>query len=98
MVLDTYSYFVAARYFYSLISLVGVLLPIVSTASAHVIVTPNQVGIAATQTFSMAVPSEKDGLTITAVRLLIPAGLQQISPIIQLADLSFRAQSPATAD
>lgn len=91
------------------------------------IVTPNQVGIAATQTFSMAVPSEKDGLTITAFRLLIPAGLQQISPIIQtdwkialkkdskdtvseidmsgnalafnqLANLSFRAQAPATTD
>lgn len=50
-------------------------------ASAHAIVTPKQVGIGSTQDFSLAVPAERDSATI-AVRLLIPPGLQEVTPNI----------------
>lgn len=50
-------------------------------AFAHVIVTPKQVGVAATQEFSMAVPAEK-GNTI-AIRLLIPDGVQSVMPNVK---------------
>ena len=52
---------------------------IAGTASAHVIVTPNEGGIGAYQTFSMAVPVERNAPTI-AVKLLIPPGLEDVSP------------------
>lgn len=48
-------------------------------AFAHVIITPHTVGIAATQEFSMAVPTEKDNPTV-AIKLLIPDGLQMVVP------------------
>lgn len=48
-------------------------------ASAHVIVTPKTVGVAAFQTFSVAVPAEKDTPTI-GLRLLIPQGVKFVTP------------------
>ena len=57
------------------------LLLFAGTASAHAIVSPNQVGIAAFQDFSLAVPSER-AFTTTAVKLLIPNGLLFVTPDI----------------
>lgn len=57
---------------------------LLSTVSvfAHVIVTPNTVGIGKTQNFSMAVPNEKD-TPITAVKLMIPNGVKEVMPNVQ---------------
>lgn len=114
------------KYLHSALAVASLVLTSTAIASAHVIVTPGQVGVAATQTFSVSVPSEKDGLTATSVRLVIPGGLQQVNPTVQAgwkiylktdsssnvteitwsgtaipagqrADLTFRAQAPATA-
>jgi uncharacterized protein YcnI len=59
-----------------------VVLASVSSASAHVIVSPTSVGVAANQTFSVSVPSEKDGMTTTALRLVMPSGLKDIMPTV----------------
>ncbi len=64
----------------------GVVLGVVSlaaahAASAHVIVKPSTAGIGSVTTFSMGVPSETDQAT-TAVRLVLPAGLQEVQPDI----------------
>lgn len=48
-------------------------------AFAHVIVTPHQVGIAATQDFTVNVPNEKDN-PVVSVRLLMPDGLSSVVP------------------
>jgi uncharacterized protein YcnI len=53
-----------------------------SIASAHVIVTPNQVGVAAEQTFSISVPSEENASTVS-LRLAIPSGLTDVFPTVQ---------------
>lgn len=50
-----------------------------SSASAHVIVYPHQVGIAATQNFTVSVPNERNN-PVVAVKLLIPKGLTDVSP------------------
>lgn len=50
---------------------------------AHAVVTPNQVGVAATQTFILTVPTEKDGGTTTSVRLVLPMGLNFVTPVVQ---------------
>ncbi|HVO86567.1 MAG TPA: DUF1775 domain-containing protein [Candidatus Binatia bacterium] len=52
------------------------------TAMAHVIVTPSTVGVAAFQTFSVSVPTEKDTPT-TALKLLIPSGLNEVTPTVK---------------
>lgn len=52
---------------------------IVFPAFAHVIVTPHQVGIAATQVFDVNVPNEKNNPTV-AIKLMIPSGLQDVVP------------------
>jgi uncharacterized protein YcnI len=49
-------------------------------AFAHVIVYPHQVGIAATQEFSMAVPAEKPDNPVVGIKLLIPDGLLMVVP------------------
>jgi uncharacterized protein YcnI len=49
---------------------------------AHVVVKPNQVPIAAFQTFTIGVPSEKDNPTV-AVRLVIPEGVSSVSPNVK---------------
>lgn len=55
------------------------LLLLSAQASAHVVVTPHQVGIAAVQEFSMSVPTEKDNPTI-GIKLFMPAGLSDVLP------------------
>ncbi len=51
----------------------------VQTVSAHVVVTPDEVGIGAWESFSVGVPVEKD-LPTTSLRLVIPDGLQYVTP------------------
>lgn len=51
-------------------------------ASAHVIVQPKQVGIGATETFTVSVPTEKDNPTV-GLRLVLPAGLEEVTPIVK---------------
>lgn len=48
-------------------------------ASAHVVVRPAEVVSAGFQTFTVGVPNEKD-IPTTSVKLLIPQGLQHVSP------------------
>lgn len=57
-------------------------LGLVSPAFAHVTVKPAEVGVAAFQIFTIAVPVEKDVAT-TAVRLVIPEGLQHVTPNVK---------------
>lgn len=54
----------------------------VSPVFAHSVVRPNQVGVAAFQDFSLGVPSEKDATT-TSVKLLLPPGLNFVSPVVK---------------
>jgi uncharacterized protein YcnI len=61
-----------------LLSIASVLLTVVP-AFAHVIVYPHQVGVAATQDFTVSVPNERDN-PVVAVKLLIPNGLTDVSP------------------
>lgn len=51
-------------------------------ASAHAVVKPAQTGIATFQTFTLEIPSEKTAPT-TAVRLLLPDGLNYVSPNVK---------------
>jgi len=60
-------------------SVVGLLTFAVVSAFAHVVVTPHQIGVAATQDFTLSVPNEKDNPVI-AVRLLIPDGVNSVVP------------------
>lgn len=48
-------------------------------ASAHVIVTPNQVGVGASAMFNVSVPNEKQ-VAVTSVKLDIPPGVQDVQP------------------
>ncbi len=52
-------------------------------ASAHVTVKPAEVGVGAWQTFNVSVPVEKD-LPTTGIRLVIPAGLEAVTPNVKL--------------
>src|SRR5271155_724449 len=66
-------------------SFVGTVLSIMSLflfaspAFAHVIVYPHQVGIAATQDFTVSVPNERDN-PVVSVRLILPQGLSDVLP------------------
>lgn len=51
-------------------------------AFAHAVVKPNQAGVAAFTDFSLGVPSEKDASTV-GVRLLLPPGLNFVTPIVK---------------
>jgi uncharacterized protein YcnI len=51
-------------------------------AFAHVVVKPQQVGVATFQAFTVGVPSEKDVPT-TQVRLLIPEGVNYVTPNVK---------------
>jgi len=51
----------------------------VTPAFAHVIVTPDQVGIAKFQDFTVSVPNEKN-TEVTSIRLLIPKGVTSVVP------------------
>ena len=69
--------------YYTLAALT-VVLAIPLTASAHVIVTPSQVGVASSQVFSISIPSEKDEpVKTTALRLVLPSGLQDVMPTVE---------------
>lgn len=51
-------------------------------AMAHVVVKPNEVKVAAFQTFTMGVPNEKE-IPTTAIRLVIPDGIKHVSPNVK---------------
>jgi uncharacterized protein YcnI len=61
-----------------LLNVVGLFL-FAAPAFAHVIVTPHQVGIAATQDFTVSVPNERND-PVVALRLVMPKGLSDVSP------------------
>lgn len=63
-------------------SAVSMLLLIVLPVFAHVTVKPNQANVAAFQTFTMGVPTEKDIPTV-ALRLVMPDGLNYVSPNVK---------------
>jgi uncharacterized protein YcnI len=54
----------------------------VSSASAHVVVKPNQVNVGAFQTFSIGVPVEQNIPTV-GIRLVIPEGLAYVTPNVK---------------
>ncbi len=60
----------------------GLLLLLALPVSAHVVVKPSQVGVAAFQTFTMGVPSEKP-IATTSVRLVLPDGLSFVTPNVK---------------
>lgn len=63
--------------------MVGVLaFSFATIASAHVVVKPSSVGIAAFQTFTMGVPVEQNSATV-ALKLVIPEGLTYVSPNVK---------------
>ncbi len=52
---------------------------VATTASAHVVVKPNTVGIGSSQTFSVGVMTEKDIPTV-GLKLIVPQGLTDVAP------------------
>lgn len=66
--------------FMSIMAFAGVVVLVSgNVASAHVAVKPNEVTTASFQTFTVGVPNERDTPT-TKVKLLIPNGLDHVSP------------------
>lgn len=63
-------------------SVIASLLLSVTPAFAHVVVRPNQVGVAAFQTFTTGVPNEKE-IPTTGLRVVIPEGLKYVSPNVK---------------
>jgi uncharacterized protein YcnI len=67
---------------------ISFLIPIVSLfvfvrpAFAHVVVKPNEVGVAAYQTFTVGVPNEKE-VPVTGLKLSIPEGLKSVTPNVK---------------
>ncbi len=51
-------------------------------ASAHVVVTPGEVGVAERQTFNTSVPDEKD-IPVTKVRVTIPTQIKSVTPTVK---------------
>jgi len=49
---------------------------------AHVEVKPDSVGVAASQTFTVEVPTEKDNPTV-GLKLVLPSGLQEVTPVVK---------------
>ncbi len=64
-----------------LVALVTLQLTITS-AFAHVVVKPAEVGVGAYQTFTIGVPNEKDN-PVVGLRLVIPEGLEHVSPNVK---------------
>ncbi len=60
----------------------SILLFVTPHAEAHVVVKPNQAGVASYQTFTVGVPNEKDIPTV-ALKLLIPEGVKSVSPNVK---------------
>lgn len=61
---------------------VALLLTSVSSVLAHVTVKPGNVGVGAFQTFTVSVPNEK-GVAVTKMRLVLPEGLEHVSPTLK---------------
>lgn len=53
-----------------------------SIVSAHVVVKPDEVGVAKFQTFTMGVPNEKDN-PVVSLRLIIPDGVTSVTPNVK---------------
>jgi len=51
----------------------------VGVASAHVVVKPAEVGVAARQSFTVGVPNEKE-VPVVKVRLVVPDGVKSVTP------------------
>ncbi len=66
----------------SLFLILGILFFIVPQVEAHVVVKPNQAGIASYQIFSVGVPNEKD-TPVVELKLLIPDGVKSVSPNVK---------------
>ncbi|MEI6478138.1 MAG: DUF1775 domain-containing protein [bacterium] len=66
------------------VATLGLVMLSAGVASAHVVITPSQVGVATTQTFSISVPNEKDNVSVTGLRLVLPGGLADVMPTVQL--------------
>lgn len=62
-------------------STLAVALAMPAIASAHVVVTPAQVGVGARSVFSVSVPNEKE-VPVTALRIEIPNGIQDAMPTV----------------
>lgn len=60
---------------------IALLIPL--TASAHVVVKPDSVGVAKYQTFTVSVPNEKEVPTI-AVKLVVPDSVDSVTPTVKL--------------
>ena len=54
----------------------------VSLVQAHAVVKPSTVGVGSFTDFSLGVPSEK-ALSTTAIKLILPPGLNSVSPIVK---------------
>jgi uncharacterized protein YcnI len=67
------------KYLLSLFIGFSVFLFFSAPAFAHVIVTPNKVGIAEIQDFTVSVPNERDN-PVVSVKLLIPKGVMEVVP------------------
>ena len=65
-----------------LIILVTLFFISVQTASAHVVVRPNEIGVGSRSNFTVSVPTEKDTSTVQ-VRLLIPEGVESVRPNVK---------------
>ena len=66
---------------------VAAILPVLAlivagTASAHVTVRPDSVGVGKFQTFNISVPTEQDQPTV-GLRLVVPGGLEHVSPTVK---------------
>lgn len=68
----------------------------ISPAFAHIIVHPNQVGIAATQDFIVNVPNEKDNPVIS-VKLIVPDGITSVVPYV-IAGWAISTKTNGTGD
>jgi uncharacterized protein YcnI len=67
----------------AIISVAGLIVGLSSgIASAHVVVQPKQVETAAFQSFTTGVPNEKT-VAVTKLRLVIPDGLQHVTPNVK---------------
>jgi uncharacterized protein YcnI len=61
---------------------VGLASLIPAVASAHVIVTPSQAGVAQELVFTASVPNEKQ-VAVTGLRIVIPAGVKEVTPTVK---------------
>lgn len=54
-----------------------------SPALAHVVVKPSQAGIGSFTDFTIGVPSEKEDVSSVGVKLTLPEGLNNVSPVVK---------------